>query len=49
MIADKSAQVDDDTIFVDSVDLEFDDIVELHLIMFWTLLDVVLEKCEDDR
>ncbi len=30
MIADKLAQVDDDTIVEDSFDFELDDIVELH-------------------
>ncbi len=49
MIADKLAQVEDGTIVVDSVYLEFDAIVELHSIMFQTLLDVNFVKCEDDR
>ncbi len=49
MIADKLAQVDDDTIVEDSFDFELDDIVELHSIVFQTLLDVVLVKFEDDR
>ncbi len=49
MFADESTQVEDDMIVVDSFDFDFGDIVELHSIMFWTLLDVVLVICEDDR
>ncbi len=48
-MAEKLAKVDNDTIVVDQYDLDFDDIVELHSIMFWTLLDFVLVKLKDDR
>ncbi len=34
MFADESTQVEDDMIVVDSFDFVFDDIVELHSIMF---------------
>ncbi len=51
MFAYKSTQVEKDTIVVDSFvfDCDFDDIVELHSIMFWTLLNVILVIFEDDR
>ncbi len=41
MIEKISADFEDDTIVVDSFDLEFDDIVEFHPNMFWTLLDSI--------
>ncbi len=46
MFVDISTQVKDDTIADVSFDSDFEwnfvDIIELHSIMFWTLLDVVL-------
>ncbi len=52
MFVDKSTLVKDDTIVDGSFDSDFEyvfvDIIELHSIMFWTIVDVVLVICEDD-
>ncbi len=54
----KISNIEDDKIVVDSVDLEFDYIVEEHSNMFWSLLDctwmllsiiVLLVELDDDR
>ncbi len=53
MFADELTQVEDDTIVNDSLNSDFEyvfvDIVALYSILFWTLLNVVLVICEDDR